>query len=74
MSRQERRLATALAERLLAGVGDGEARVDTSERVIHFRRPLTEGEEWLLPAGWDEVEAVDGAGTGGLLDALAKMR
>lgn len=65
-------MALALADKLLAGVGDGVARVDPSERVIHVRRPLTPAEERLLPAWWAEVEAIDGAGTGGLLDTLAK--
>lgn len=74
MSRQERRLAEALADRLLGGVGDGVARVDPSQRVIHVRRPLTAAEELLLPPGRAELEAVDGAGTGGFLDSIAERR
>jgi hypothetical protein len=72
MTRQERRLATALAHRLLDGVGDGPGRVEPSERVIHVKRPLTVHEEGLLPAGWCELEAVDPAGPPGLLDEIAR--
>lgn len=74
MSRKDRRLARVLADRLLAGVGDSMQRVDPSERVIHLRRPLTSAEERLLPPGWDELEAIDEAGTGGFLDSIAERR
>ncbi len=73
MRRKERRLALALAERLLTGIGDGVARVDLSERVIHVRRPLTRGEELLLPPDWAASEAIDIAGEGGFLDWIARQ-
>ncbi len=72
MSRQERRLAEALAHRLLEGVGDGMARVERSDRVIHVKRPLATNEDRLLPAGWAELEAIDAAGQAGYLDSIAK--
>jgi hypothetical protein len=73
MARPERRQAIALADRLLEGVGDGAARVDPSERVIHVRRPLTSDEEAMLPGWWHARAPIDGAGRGGFLDALARQ-
>ncbi len=61
-----------LAHRLIEGVGDGTARVEKSERVLHVKRPLTTVEDRLLPAGWAELEAIDAAGQAGYLDAIAK--
>jgi len=72
MSRQERRIALALCRRLLDGVGDPEERIETSERVIHVKRPIASAEVPYLPTGFCELEAVDGAGEPGLLDAIAR--
>jgi hypothetical protein len=74
MARPERRLAIALGERLLDGVGDRPVRVDPSERVIHVRAPLTAIEEAGMPSWWADFQPVDGAGVGGLLDEMARRR
>lgn len=76
MARPARRSAAELGHHLLAGVGDPDAvRVDPGERVVHVRRPLTADEEeqlGRLHPGWHAFRPVDGAGTGGFLEQLAK--
>lgn len=71
MSRKERRLALALAHKLIEGVGDGavQAREDLSDRVVHLRRPLSSAEEKRLPS---DLVAIDEAGGAGYLDKIAK--
>ena len=72
LSRKDRRLALALANKLIEGVGDVavHAREDLSDRVIHLRRPLSTEEEKRLPA---ELVPVDEAGGAGYLDSIAKV-
>ncbi len=66
LSRNERRIARALGEWLLAGVGCAPDRVDiTSSRVVHVRRSLSDAEIAGLDPEWLAIEPWDTAGSSG---------
>jgi len=61
VDRKRRRLALALAHRLLDGVGVSPSREQVKAFAFHVRRALSPSEIARLPPGWLELPAIDGA-------------
>jgi hypothetical protein len=53
--------AHAVCQRLLAGVGTGETRIDAEGRALHHRRSLSDKEIAMLNPNWLALPAVDEA-------------
>jgi hypothetical protein len=62
VDRRRRRLAFALAARLLDGVGVGDAVEQVKEHVFHVRRKVSPRELAAIDQAWLAVPAVDGGG------------